>query len=104
MENVFWGYLCIGLENDEEEATLLEQFYKTKESAEDAAQKRFDDMLDNESMHDWEEFSQCGYIIQFSHNEETGDVEKLQSHDHVLYYQREPSMESQHGLTLSDLL
>jgi hypothetical protein len=104
MENVFWGYIPYGLENDEEEATLLEQEYATKENAEKAAQERFDDKYEDKSMDDWEEVTEDGFVIQYSHNEETGEFKRLGFSKHELYYQREPSMESQHGLTLSDLL
>jgi hypothetical protein len=104
MENVFWGYIPYGLEWDEENATLLEQEYATKEDAEKGAQERFDDKHEYTRLDDWEEITQEGYIIQFSYDEDEYELKRLESHDHVLYYQREPSMERQHGLTLSDLV
>ena len=104
MENVFWGYVPYGLEWDEEIATLLEQEYATKEDAEKAAQERFDDKHEYKELGDWEEVTEDGYIIQYSYNEEEYELTRLETHKHTLSYTREPSMESQHGLTLSDLV
>lgn len=104
MENVFWGYVPYGLKCDEENATLLEQEYASKEDAEKAAQARFDDKHEYTRLGDWEDVTEDGYVIQFLYNEETGEFKRLGFSEHELYYQREPSMESQHGLTLSDLL
>ena len=102
MNDIFWGYAPYDFDEKTIDDILRDQMFGSEKGAKEYADSLI--LKQHDDLDDWETAEEDGYIFSFEWDNETGDIKILSNEEYSTEYTREPSMESQHGLTLSDLV